>query len=308
MADKRYSGVLEHLKKLEKRANKLASEQVKVQHRARVLEQEKAVVQTLRAKRDSLRARVMAQSAGPMLDILAQTQTVSTPQLDQMDVFNTLLKERVESLQDILESFHLTGISAEVGEPSSGIAFCISTAYEGMYLESYYLNIQVQHPRKIVRHSIPAFIPLEQMARTYLQQDLRRFLDVLCDALNAYVSRRYQAEQLQERHTAYLTGQVQRNFAYNLLKFQYSIRCGDTEQDVQVKLVYGDLDCCLPTGIVLACTGADAEPMKTKLECHRQLFQNMELHRAFDSLKLKEEVVVSSSSLSAAHSSATPSC
>ncbi|XP_067884534.1 centromere protein O isoform X2 [Heterodontus francisci] len=202
----------------------------------------------------------------------------------------------------------IQGISAEVGEPSSGIAFCISTAYEGMYLESYYLNIQVQHPRKIVRHSIPAFIPLEQMARTYLQQDLRRFLDVLCDALNAYVSRRYQAEQLQERHTAYLTGQVQRNFAYNLLKFQYSIRCGDTEQDVQVKLVYGDLDCCLPTGIVLACTGADAEPMKTKLECHRQLFQNMELHRAFDSLKLKEEVVVSSSSLSAAHSSATPSC
>eukprot|EP00061_Rhincodon_typus_P015923 g43872.t1 len=73
----------------------------------------------------------------------------------------------------------------------------LNTAYEGIYLDSYYLDIQTKQPRKIIRHNIPAFIPLEQTARKYLQNDLRQFMDVLRDALNAYASRRYQVEQLQ---------------------------------------------------------------------------------------------------------------
>ncbi|XP_078062622.1 centromere protein O isoform X2 [Mustelus asterias] len=279
---------------------------MKAQHRAQVVQQKTAVIQRLRSKRDALRTRVTAQSAGPMLDILADTQAALTPQLDQVDVSTTLLKERVETLQDILEAYHLTGISAKVRELNSAFTFCINTAYEGSYLDSYYLDIQTQHPRKIICHNIPAFIPVEQMARTYLELDLRRFMDLLCDALNAYTSRRYQVEQLQELHSMFLTGQVQRNAAYNLLKFRYPILCGDMEQDVQVKLVYKDLACYLPTGVTLTCT--DVESMDAKLECHRQLFEKVGLHRVFDSFKLQEEVAISSRNLSTAQSSASSSC
>ncbi|XP_078392845.1 centromere protein O [Cetorhinus maximus] len=308
MAGKPGSAVLEHLKELEKCANKLATEQMEARHRAQALEQEKAVVQRLRSERDALRTRVMAQSAGPILHILAETRTVSTQQLDRVDVSTTLLQEKVKTLQDILEAYHLTGISAKAREPNSTFTFCISTAYEGTYLDSYYLDIQIQLPRKIVRHNIPAFIPLEQTAHTYLQQDLRQFMDVLRNALNAYTSRRYQVEQLQERHAASLTGQVQRNTGYNSLKLQYPIQCGDVEHNVQVKLVYRDLASYLPTGVTLTCIGADAEFAEAKLECHRRLFRNMELHRVFDTLKLQEEVVISGSSLPTVHSSAARSC
>lgn len=78
-----------------------------------------------------------------------------------------------------------------------GVCFCISTAYEGTYLDSYYLDLLTEPQVRIHRHSIPIFIPLEQIAKKYLQTDIRRFLSVLSDHLNAYVGRRYQADQLQ---------------------------------------------------------------------------------------------------------------
>ncbi|XP_060687165.1 centromere protein O isoform X2 [Hemiscyllium ocellatum] len=300
------AGVLEHLKTLEKCAKKLASEQLEAQHRAQVLEQEKTLLERLRSKRDALRTRVTAQSAGSLLDILTETRTVSVPLLDKVDVSSMLLKGRVKTLQDILDAYSLAGVSVKVREPSSTFSFCISTAYEGIYLDSYYLDIHTKHPRKIIQHNIPAFIPLEQTARMYLQNDLGQFVDVLRDALNAYASRRYQVEQLQVHHHTSLTGQVQKNAAYNLLKFQCPIQCGDMHHDVQVKLVYEDLACYLPTEVTLTCT-EDSESMRTKLESYQQLFQNMELHRVFNSLKMQQEAVVSSSCLSAVHRSASPS-
>lgn len=75
--------------------------------------------------------------------------------------------------------------------------FCISTAYEGTYLDSYYVDLLTKSEVQIYRHSVPAFIPLERIAKQYLQTDIRRFLSVLSDHLNAYVGRRYQADQLQ---------------------------------------------------------------------------------------------------------------
>lgn len=77
------------------------------------------------------------------------------------------------------------------------MCFCISTAYEGTYLDSYYVDLLIKPLVKIQRHSVPVFIPLEQIAKKYLQTDIRRFLSVLSDHLNAYVGRRHQADQLE---------------------------------------------------------------------------------------------------------------
>lgn len=87
------------------------------------------------------------------------------------------------------------GISGKLTK--RGVCFCISTAYEGTYLHSYYLDVLTKPEVQIQRHSVPTFIPLEQIARRHLQTDIRRFLAVLSDHLNAYAGRRYQADQLQ---------------------------------------------------------------------------------------------------------------
>ncbi|NXM05421.1 CENPO protein, partial [Tyrannus savana] len=76
---------------------------------------------------------------------------------------------------------------------------------------------------RIQRHSIPAFIPLERLSREFLPRDLRRFLDLLCQHLNGFVARRFQAEQFQERFSDWIQGVPQRNSLCNLLKFRYGL-------------------------------------------------------------------------------------
>lgn len=87
------------------------------------------------------------------------------------------------------------GISGKLTK--RGVCFSISTAYEGTYLDSYYLDLLTKPAVRIHRHSVPIFIPLEQISKRYLQTDIRRFLSVLSDHLNAYAGRKYQADQLQ---------------------------------------------------------------------------------------------------------------
>ena len=64
-------------------------------------------------------------------------------------------------------------------------------------MDSYYLDLLTKPEVRIHRHSVPTFIPLEQIAKKHLETDIRRFLSVLADHLNAYVGRRHQADQLQ---------------------------------------------------------------------------------------------------------------
>lgn len=100
-------------------------------------------------------------------------------------------------MEDSLYFFfpHCEGLTGK--QTRKGVCLCISTAYEGVYLDSYYLDLLVKQPVRIRRHSIPPFIPLNQISDEYLQTDIRRFLAVLSEHLNAYAGRKFQAEQLQ---------------------------------------------------------------------------------------------------------------
>ncbi|XP_062911448.1 centromere protein O [Mobula hypostoma] len=289
-------GVLEQLRQLEQRAERQGVEQEEALRSEGSLAQLQATVQKLRVQRDLLRSRVTAKSAGDIQEVLAQSQQQSAPQFCKEELARMALQEKLKSLQALNRAYRLTGVSAEP-TGSSMFTFGISTAYESTYLESYYLDIQLQHPRRVIRHNVPAFIPVEQMARTFLQEDLARFLDALHKALNAYVGRRYQLEQLQELHASYVRNPIQRNAACNLLKFHYPVWCGESEQMVLVKLIYEDITSCLPTEVTITCPGAAAESLQEKLEGHRQMFLHQHLHHALESIKPQEAMVLSCGSL-----------
>ncbi|NXY62296.1 CENPO protein, partial [Callaeas wilsoni] len=76
---------------------------------------------------------------------------------------------------------------------------------------------------RVHRHSIPPFIPLEQLSREFLPRDLRGFLEILSRHLNAFVGRRRQLEQFQERFSDCIQGIPRRNSLCNLLSFCYRI-------------------------------------------------------------------------------------
>lgn len=87
------------------------------------------------------------------------------------------------------------GISGKL--TSRGVCVCISTAFEGNLLDSYFVDLVMEKPLWIHHHSVPVFIPLEEISAKYLQTNTRHFLFVLWEYLNAYSGRKYQADRLQ---------------------------------------------------------------------------------------------------------------
>ncbi|KAM9240306.1 centromere protein O [Leptosomus discolor] len=237
-------GVLAHLELLEARAHEAAVKEEEEEEREEKLARLKARVQELRLQRDELRAKLELQQKGQ----LGEGGAVSD---GAQPSARAVLEWKIRSLQAMLGVFYLTGLSGKLTE--RGVCFCISTAYGGTYLDSYHLDLLLHLDVQIGRHSVPACIPLQQLAQKYLQTDVRRFLAVLAAHLNAYAGRRYQADQLQERFSDQLAGSLQRNSLCNLLVFHYHVARESKTFPLRARLLYGDLCCSLPTEVSVSC-------------------------------------------------------
>ncbi|NXI64368.1 CENPO protein, partial [Anseranas semipalmata] len=272
-------GVLGHLEMLEAQARELALKQEEMEQQEEKLAGLKARVQELRAQRDELRAKVELQQKQ-----LLEKGVVKDPAQPSAQ---TVLEWKIKSIKAMLQIFYLTGISGKLTK--RGVCFCISTAYEGTYLGSYYLDILTKPEVRIQRHSVPIFIPLEQIAKKYLQTDIRRFLSVLSDHLNAYAGRRYQADQFEEHFSDRIEGTLQRNSLCNLLVFNYNVSSNRKTFLFNVKLLYGDLCCSLPTEATISCTPSAPASLAEMAAAHSEVFRHTALHKAFDSLSNAKE-------------------
>ncbi|KFP44614.1 Centromere protein O, partial [Chlamydotis macqueenii] len=276
-------GVFTHLEMLEARAYEAAVKQEETEQQGEKLAKLKERVQELRRQRDKLRAKVELQQKGQG----GKEGVLSDPAQPSA---RAVLEWKIKSLKAMLQMFYLTGISGKLTK--RGVCFCISTAYEGTYLDSYHLDLLTEPEVQIYRHSVPIFIPLEQIAKKYLQTDVRRFLSVLSDHLNAYAGRRYQAEQLQEHFSDQLEGTLQRNSLCNLLVFNYDVSSQSQTFLFNVRLLYGDLCCSLPTEVTVSCTRSGTVPAGRQAQrpaAHSDLFRRMALHKAFRSFRRAEE-------------------
>ncbi|XP_003204631.1 centromere protein O [Meleagris gallopavo] len=268
-------GVLGYLEMLEAQAHELGLKQEEKEQQEKKLDRLKARVQELRARRDELQAKVELQEKR-LLDKEALVTDPARPSAQ------TVLEWKVKSIKGMLQVFYLTGISGKLTK--QGVCFCISTAYEGTYLDSYYVDLLINPEVKIQRHSVPVFIPLEQIAKKYLQSDIRRFMSVLSDHLNAYVGRRHQADQLEEHFSDRIEGTLQRNSLCNLLVFNYTVSSDSKTFPFNVRLLYGNLCCSLPTEAILSCTPGTLPLLAKMAAAHSNTFRQMALHKAFDSI------------------------
>lgn len=76
-----------------------------------------------------------------------------------------------------------------------GKAVCVSvaTAFEGVYLDTYNLEIDLKPKLRISRHNVPPFIPLNSLAeQSNMQTNIKAFLDTLSRHLNAFAGRKQQ--------------------------------------------------------------------------------------------------------------------
>lgn len=69
----------------------------------------------------------------------------------------------------------------------------LATAYEGVYLDTFNLEIDLKPKPRISRHNIPPFIPLNSLAeQSSMETNIKAFLDLLSRHLNAFAGRKQQ--------------------------------------------------------------------------------------------------------------------
>lgn len=275
-------GVLAHLERLEtqmSRSHKKLEEPQSAQAVESALGTE---IRQLRCLRDKLRAEVRHRQAR----IKASTASVAPDQTLEMSE-QDILKRRQENLKAILQAYRFTGISGKL--TSRGVCICISTAFEGNLLDSYFVDLVIQKPLRIHHHSIPVFIPLEEIAAKYLQTNIQHFLFILSEYLNAYSGRKFQADRLQSDFAALLAGPLQRNSLCTVLSFTYNVELKGQSFPFGARLLYKDLTTTLPTDVSVTHQGMDTLPStwEEQRAAHERLFFKKPLHQVFTSFARK---------------------
>uniref|UniRef100_G1T9F5 Centromere protein O n=1 Tax=Oryctolagus cuniculus TaxID=9986 RepID=G1T9F5_RABIT len=248
-----HGGVLAHLERLEAQVTESRTKSAERQRARAEGGALGARIQKLRRLRDELRAEVQRRRASVKAST-ASVQPDQTAGMSEQDV----LERRWEHAKAMLQAYRFTGLSGRL--TSRGVCVRISTAFEEHLLESYFVDLVIQKPLRILRHSVPVFIPLEKMAAQHLQSDIRHFLFSLCEHLNAYAGRKFQADRLQGDFAAFLTGPLRRNALCSLLSFTYRVDSGAQSVAFSARLLYEDLTVTLPTRVTVACEGRGQEP------------------------------------------------
>lgn len=277
-------GVLAHLERLEAQMNRSRkkSEDPTVHTKESSL---RTRIQELLKQRDELRAEVKRRRQARVKASSASEDPNSTVEMSEQEA----LERQWGNMKAILQAYRFTGLSGKL--TSHGVCMYISTAFEGNLLDSYFVDLVIEKPLRIHHHSIPVFIPLEKIARAYLQTDIQRFLFSLCEYLNAYSGRKYQADQLETDFSAFLTGPLQRNALCNLLSFTYKVDQGHQNFSFSARLLYEDLTATLPTDVTVTCPGAETSTphWEEHRASHDMLFRTKPLHQVFASFSKEVE-------------------
>lgn len=76
---------------------------------------------------------------------------------------------------------------------SKGICLSLATAYEGVYLDTYHMEMDLKPTLRLCRHNIPPFIPFNNLAeKSNMHTDIKNFLDLLGQHLNGFAGRKQQ--------------------------------------------------------------------------------------------------------------------
>ncbi|XP_059973752.1 centromere protein O [Mesoplodon densirostris] len=275
-------GVLAHLERLETQVSRSHKKLEEPQSAQAVESALGTRIHELRRLRDKLRAEVKQHQAR----VEASTTNVEPDQTLEITE-QEILKRKLENMKAILQAYRFTGISGKL--TSRGVCVCISTAFEGNLLDSYFVDLVMQKPLQIHHHSIPVFIPLEEISAKYLQTNIQHFLFTLCEYLNAYSGRKYQADRLQSDFAAFLAGPLQRNSLCNLLSFTYKVESEGQSFPFCARLLYKDPTTTLPTDVTVTYQGTDvlSTTREEQRAAHENLFFTKPLHQVFTSFARK---------------------
>ncbi|XP_074144473.1 centromere protein O isoform X2 [Sminthopsis crassicaudata] len=277
MAASQKHGILYQLERLEASEQRLARRQEEHQELQDTEIDLEGKILKLRKLRDELKTKVKLQEASARIPI------TNLEPYEPLKNREENLEMKLEKAKAFFQAFHLTGLNGKL--TTKGVCLCFNTAFEGNILDSYYVDVIIKKPLIIHRHSVPVFIPLEQIAAKYLQTDFQNFVYSLSEHLNAYSGRKYQADQVQGGFSPFLARPLQRNSLCTLLSFTYTMDPSGESFPFCARLVYHDLTITLPTSVTITYQGTGATPAswEDQRAAHETLFYKNALHKVFES-------------------------
>ncbi|CAG8595540.1 16564_t:CDS:2, partial [Dentiscutata erythropus] len=179
---------------------------------------------------------------------------------------------------DFLRAYRLTGKTIfSLKENRVGLRF--ETFYGGKYREPYYVILSQNEENGqlgIFKHTIPHFIPLNELESDYLNKDIDKFINSLDDYLQAFVTRREEARIMQQ--DVGVTN-LRSNNAYNSIEFSVSV--------LEFSLAYEDLKLTTPTNVVMYQVIEDDDKSvsrRQRLRRREKEFMQLNLVNAFNNM------------------------
>lgn len=281
-------GVLGHLSQLEAKARSRGSQ---VPQRPSRVKELKAKVKALTSQRDQLKAEIHIHKNLQKLRAPADKRRADGE--EDMDVDSESsevlrLMARHSELTDLLHAHHLMG-GYDVIKSCQGksVCFSLATAFEGVYLDTYNLEINLKPKARIGRHNVPPFIPLSDLAeQSDLQTGMRAFLDRVSQHLNAFAGRKQQLKLVKEQHKSVEV--MESNLLCSILVLMLTVPKEKTP--LLCTLEYTDHTRWLPTRVHLDCQDK-LLPDSPLWKENCSLLMELPVHRALAAMKKSRNIV-----------------
>ncbi|XP_028250438.1 centromere protein O [Parambassis ranga] len=279
-------GVLSHLNLLKVQARGLKAQPQQQQSRVKEL---KAKVEALKMQREQLKAEI--QTHKKLQDLRSSMDNRRAEEEEEMneDSENSQLLRlmaRHTQLKDLLHAHHLIG-GYDIMRTRKGVCVSLATAYEGFYLDTYNLEIDMKPRVRVSRHNIPPFIPLNSLTeQTHMQTDLRPFLDTLSQHLNALAGRKQQLKLVKEQHQSVEV--MESNVLCSILVLMLTVLGEKTA--VLCTLDYTDHTRSLPTHVRLECEDEQL-PDSPRWKKNCSLLMETPVHKALLTMKKMGHIV-----------------
>ncbi|XP_058471033.1 centromere protein O [Solea solea] len=252
----------------------------------------KAEAEALMMRREQLKAEIQTHKSlqRMRLSMDKQCSHEGEEEMDEDSENSQLLQlmAKHSQLKDLLYAHHLIGgydiINTSLGK---GVCVSVTTAYEGVYLDTYNVEIDLKPVLRITRHNVPPFIPLNELAeQNNIQTNIKAFLDVLSQHLNAHAGRKQQLKLVKERFPS--VDVMESNVLCSILVLMFTVPRQKTA--VLCTLNYSDHTRCLPTTVHIQCEDKDL-PESPEWKKKQSLLMEMPVHKALMTMKTMGDIL-----------------
>ncbi|XP_077989690.1 centromere protein O-like [Glandiceps talaboti] len=266
-------GALQNLQRLEILANTVCEEEGQKIKEIDEVNQMKERVRELKEKRDRLNKQL---KYGPkqVLHQVLKKRSQGKVKGQKDSIVQALRSAQKRKQEELCHAYRLTGISVTAVQDNR-IRICFDSFYSEEYHEPYYMELDIKDQRvvSIYRHTLPYFIPLQKLIDHKLNENTKDFLQTISGYLTAYVARRQQAVNTQEKFGELFTGELLSSSAFDYVEF--NLGASDSlPSAVDVKLVYDDLVAPLPTRVSVDVQGDCPRRLRTKLKNLKDSFKS----------------------------------